>query len=212
MKKFFYTLIISGGFAFYAIYQNKLGPNPNSLANVSVIVPKAATNTVATLPAQTPIADNPPQGSPTPTPVTPTQGLSPISSQPTPTPAPVPKPTPAPTPVPQPNPTPTPAPTPPPKPKGLYADGSYTGSVADAYYGNIQVQAIISGGKITDVIFLQYPSDRSTSRYINGQAMPYLKQEAIAAQSASVDVVSGATDSSLAFQQSLGSALAQAKN
>ncbi|HEX3096025.1 MAG TPA: hypothetical protein VHQ20_02810, partial [Patescibacteria group bacterium] len=46
-------------------------------------------------------------------------------------------------------------PTAPPVSAGKYKDGTYTGSVADAYYGNIQVKAIISGGKITDVIFLQ---------------------------------------------------------
>lgn len=93
---------------------------------------------------------------------------------------------------------------------GKYKDGEYTGTVADAFYGNIQVKAIISGGKITDVQFLQYPNDRSTSIMINTQAMPMLKQEAITAQSANVDIVSGATDSSNAFIQSLGSALSQA--
>src|SRR5581483_2062800 len=75
--------------------------------------------------------------------------------------------TPTPAPAPAPNPAPTPTPTPAPKPKGQYADGSYTGSVADAYYGYIQVKAVISGGKITDVQFLQYPNDRSTSIMIN---------------------------------------------
>ena len=104
-----------------------------------------------------------------------------------------------------------PPPTPAPKPKGQYVDGTYTGSVADAYYGNIQVEATVSGGKLTNVTFLQYPSDRSTSRYINSQAMPLLRQEAISAQSANVDGVSGATDSSQAFIESLSSALAQAK-
>lgn len=92
-----------------------------------------------------------------------------------------------------------------------YKDGTYTGSPGDAYYGNIQVKVTISGGKITDVVFLQYPNDRQNSVYINQQAMPYLKQEAIAAQSAQVDIVSGATDSSQAFIQSLGSALNQAQ-
>lgn len=92
-----------------------------------------------------------------------------------------------------------------------YKDGQYTGSVADAFYGNIQVKAIISGGKITDVQFLQYPNDRSNSVRINQQAMPYLTQEAIQTQSADVNIVSGATDSSQAFVQSLSSALAQAK-
>lgn len=92
-----------------------------------------------------------------------------------------------------------------------YKDGSYTGNAADAFYGNIQVQVTISGGKITDVVFLQYPNDRGTSVEINNQAMPMLKQEAIQAQSANVDGVSGATDTSQAFIQSLSSALNQAK-
>jgi len=102
-------------------------------------------------------------------------------------------------------------PTPTPKPIGQYKDGQYTGSAADAFYGNIQVQAVIQNGKITDVLFLQYPNDRGTSIEINSQAMPYLKQEAIAAQSANVDIISGATDSSMAFRQSLDSALSQAR-
>ena len=107
-------------------------------------------------------------------------------------------------------PPPAPTPTPSPKPKGQYTDGTYTGNVADAFYGPLQVKVIISGGKITDVAFLQYPNDRSTSREINGQAMPLLRQEAIAAQNANVDIVTGATQSSEAFQQSLGNALSQA--
>jgi uncharacterized protein with FMN-binding domain len=95
-------------------------------------------------------------------------------------------------------------------PTGRYKDGTYTGSVADAFYGNVQVQVTVSGGNITDVQFLQYPSDRSTSRFINSQAMPLLTQEAIQAQSAQVDGVSGATATSGAFIQSLQSALSQA--
>jgi uncharacterized protein with FMN-binding domain len=94
---------------------------------------------------------------------------------------------------------------------GLYKDGSYTGSITDAYYGNVQVSAIVSGGKLQRVIFLQYPNTHSDSVIINRQAMPYLQQEAIQAQSAQVDVVSGATFTSQAFQQSLQSALAQAQ-
>ena len=92
-----------------------------------------------------------------------------------------------------------------------YKDGSYTGSVQDAFYGNLQVQAVISKGKITDVIFLQYPNDNPTSQYVNSQADPILKQEAILVQSANVDIVSGASASSQAFQASLADALSQAK-
>lgn len=93
----------------------------------------------------------------------------------------------------------------------LYKDGSYTGSVADAQWGYIQVKAIIQNGKITDVQFLQYPNDRNRSIEINSYADPQLTSEAIQAQSANVDVVSGATDSSDAFIQSLSDALSQAK-
>ncbi len=107
---------------------------------------------------------------------------------------------------------PTEIPTATPVQSGMYKNGTYTGSAADAFYGNIQVQIQISGGKISEVQFLQYPSDRGTSVEINSQAMPYLKQEAIQAQKAQVDIVSGATQSSLAFRQSLQSALDKAKS
>jgi uncharacterized protein with FMN-binding domain len=95
---------------------------------------------------------------------------------------------------------------------GKYKDGSFTGSEADAFYGYIQVKAIITGGKLADVIFLQYPNDRRDSIQINEYAMPKLKQQAITTQSAKVDGVSGATDTSQAFIQSLGDALSQAKS
>lgn len=95
--------------------------------------------------------------------------------------------------------------------KPPFKDGTYTGNSQDAFYGNIQVKAVISGGKITDVQFLQYPNNAARSLAINTLAMPNLKQEAIQAQNANVDIVSGATDTSNAFIQSLTSALTQAK-
>ncbi len=94
---------------------------------------------------------------------------------------------------------------------GMYKDGSYTGSVADAYYGNVQVKAVISGGKLSDVVFLSYPNDRQNSVRINTYATPILKSEAISAQSADVDAVSGASFTSKAFKESLSNALLQAK-
>ena len=93
----------------------------------------------------------------------------------------------------------------------LYKDGSYTGSVADAQWGYIQVKTIIQNGKITDVQFLQYPNERNRSVAINSYADPQLTSEAIQAQSANVDIVTGATDTSEAFVQSLSDALTQAK-
>jgi uncharacterized protein with FMN-binding domain len=94
---------------------------------------------------------------------------------------------------------------------GTYKDGSYTGSVDDAVWGNVQVQVVIQNGRITSVQFLQHPSDRGRSIEINNYADPILCNEAIQAQSANVDIVTGATDTSDAFIQSLTDALAQAK-
>jgi uncharacterized protein with FMN-binding domain len=93
-----------------------------------------------------------------------------------------------------------------------YRDGEYVGDVADAYFGQVQIKAVINGGKITDTQFLDYPHDRRTSQFINSQAMPYLQQEAIQAQNAQVDIISGATLTSEAFIQSLQSALAKAQH
>lgn len=94
--------------------------------------------------------------------------------------------------------------------KGKYADGTYTGAAADAFYGQVQVQVTITGGRIASISFLQYPQDRSTSRDINQSAMNGLVSQAIANQGASVSGVSGATDTTAAFRQSLSSALSQA--
>ncbi len=152
-----------------------------SSVNVGPAANVPAVQTPAPSPAQTPVAQTPPVQTPAPT----TQA-----------------------PAPTPTPTPTPAPT---QTAGAYKNGAYTGSVADAYFGNVQVKAIIQSGKLSDVQILQYPSDRGTSREINANAMPQLVQEAIQAQGPTVNIVSGATQSSEAFQQSLASALGQAK-
>jgi uncharacterized protein with FMN-binding domain len=94
---------------------------------------------------------------------------------------------------------------------GRYASGTYTGSAASAYYGMVQVQAVIQNGKLSSVQFLQYPNTHNTSININQQAMPILQTEAIQAQSSNVNIVSGATFTSQAFQQSLSAALSQAQ-
>lgn len=92
-----------------------------------------------------------------------------------------------------------------------YRDGEYAGISADAFYGRVEVVAIISGGRIVEVKFLDYPKEAQTSVQISGRAVPMLQTEAIEAQSAEVDIVSGATETSLAFRESLASALAKAK-
>lgn len=94
---------------------------------------------------------------------------------------------------------------------GKYKDGSYTGQAEDAFYGIIQVKAIVKNGKLSDIQFLQYPHDKQESVLVNQAAMPKLEQEAIQIQSSQVDIVTGATQTSQAFRQSLASALAEAK-
>jgi uncharacterized protein with FMN-binding domain len=91
-----------------------------------------------------------------------------------------------------------------------YTDGTYTGPTVDAYYGLVQVQAFVQGGRLVGIKVLRYPSDRRTSISINRQALPMLRDEVIRAQSTKVDIISGATLTSQAFIRSLDAALRQA--
>lgn len=91
------------------------------------------------------------------------------------------------------------------------ADGSYTGDASAAgRYGLMQVSVQVTGGKLTDIQILQYPSNDRQSIQINQYALPILIQEALSVQSASVSNISGASYTSRAFATSLQSALAQA--
>jgi uncharacterized protein with FMN-binding domain len=92
---------------------------------------------------------------------------------------------------------------------GSYTDGTYTGSRVSALYGVVQVQAIIKGGRLTDVQVLSHPTGRHSDE-LNADATPLLVQEAVSTQSAKVQVVSGATLTSRAFMESLQVALDQA--
>jgi uncharacterized protein with FMN-binding domain len=96
--------------------------------------------------------------------------------------------------------------------QGVYKDGVYTGPQVDAYYGIVEVQATVQNGQITNVQFVKYPNDRRTSVRINNIAMPYLQQEALQAQSAHINIISGATFTSEGFAMSLNAALNSAKN
>jgi uncharacterized protein with FMN-binding domain len=99
--------------------------------------------------------------------------------------------------------------TPPPAQTG-FKDGKYQGDVANTVYGDVQVSVTISGGKITDIQQLQMPHSPGHTTDVSNTSWPVLKSEAIAAQSAQVDVVSGATQTSEGFSQSLASALSKA--
>lgn len=90
------------------------------------------------------------------------------------------------------------------------ANGTVTGPVVQTRFGPVQVQVTIAGGKITDVTALQLPNDRQRSAEISGIVEPMLRSEALTAQSAQIDLISGATYTSDAYAQSLQSALDQA--
>ncbi|WP_369256828.1 FMN-binding protein [Streptomyces sp. R35] len=85
-----------------------------------------------------------------------------------------------------------------------------TGSVTQTQYGPVQVRLTMSGGKITKAEALQAPKG-GTSDQKTALAIPKLNEEAVAAQSADIDAVSGATYTSSGYKQSLQSALDKAK-
>lgn len=106
----------------------------------------------------------------------------------------------------------TPAPSRPPAtptPAPRVANGSFTGSDVPTPYGDVQVRLTVAGGRVTDVVALQMPSDRARSEEITQYVTPVLRSEAIQAQSARIDIISGATFTSEAYAESLDAALRQ---
>lgn len=87
---------------------------------------------------------------------------------------------------------------------------SVTGDAANTRYGPVQVKVTLDGTRITGIDVVQYPSHDRKDQEINSYALPLLNQEAIAAQSADIDVVSGATYTSDGYTESLQSALDKA--
>jgi len=87
---------------------------------------------------------------------------------------------------------------------------AYTGAVARTAWGDVQVEIVVTAGKVVDIRPLILPNSRSRSAYISQVSFPILRSEAIQAQSARVNVVSGATYTSDGYSRSLDSALKQA--
>ncbi|GAB2444998.1 FMN-binding protein [Streptomyces incanus] len=89
-------------------------------------------------------------------------------------------------------------------------DGTVTGDAAQTQYGAVQVRLTVSGGKITKAEAVQSPKGGQSDQ-INANAVPRLNQATVAAGSADIDAVSGATYTSAGYKKSLQSALDQAK-
>jgi uncharacterized protein with FMN-binding domain len=119
-------------------------------------------------------------------------------------------------PTPSPSPPSTPAPdapsaSPSPSPSPVAAvGGSFTGSDFPNRFGDVVVRVVVTNGHITDVQSVQLPSDRARSAYISQVAGPMLRSEVLQAQSANIDIISGATYTSQSYAQSVESALQQA--
>ena len=87
---------------------------------------------------------------------------------------------------------------------------TYQGSVAQTRWGPVQVTITVANGKITDVAVPTYPNGNGRDQQINARALPVLRQETLAAQSAKIDTVSGATVTSDGYLESLQAALTAA--
>ncbi len=85
-----------------------------------------------------------------------------------------------------------------------------TGTSTDTRWGPVQVQITVADGQITDVTVVEYPTGNGKDRQINARALPVLVQETLDAQSADIDMVSGATVTSEGYIGSLQSALDEA--
>jgi len=91
------------------------------------------------------------------------------------------------------------------------ADGTVVGEAVGIRWGVVQVQVTIADGVITDVTALELPADDHHSAAISQRAEPVLRTAALEAQSAEITVLSGATYTSLAYAESLQSALDAAR-
>ncbi|MDL9979934.1 FMN-binding protein [Microbacterium sp. ASV49] len=90
-------------------------------------------------------------------------------------------------------------------------DGTYTGQSTDTRWGPVQVEITVSGGRITAADAVDYPQNNPRDQEINQYAIPQLVSETIQAQSAQIDMVSGATYTSEGYTTSLQSAIDQAR-
>jgi uncharacterized protein with FMN-binding domain len=86
-------------------------------------------------------------------------------------------------------------------------DVTVNGTAEDTRYGPVQVRITIRGKRLVTVTAVAYPSSGGRDREISSFALPQLQQEAVAAQSARIDTVSGATFTSEGYRRSLQSAL-----
>lgn len=86
-----------------------------------------------------------------------------------------------------------------------------TGDSVQTRWGPVQVRITLKSGRLTEVTAVVYPTENPRDQEINSFALPRLRSEALQAQSADIDTVSGATYTSDGYRQSLQSALDSAR-
>ena len=85
------------------------------------------------------------------------------------------------------------------------------GKLVTTKFGPVQVRVTVQDGKLTEVVAVQRPAGNPRTDQINATALPKLREAALAAQSAEIDTVSGATYSSDGYRESLQAALDEAR-
>ena len=83
----------------------------------------------------------------------------------------------------------------------------FDGTVVPTRFGPIQIRIIVDHEKIADVTAIMLPSGDPRTDQINTTALPKLRQRALAAQSADIEAVSGATYTSAGYRESLQAAI-----
>lgn len=92
----------------------------------------------------------------------------------------------------------------------VVAARTVTGPSVSTPFGPVQVKVKVRNGRIAKVTAIAYPRNDRKSQQINAYAIPALQRQAVAAQSAAIDGVSGASWTTRAFTSSLQSALTTA--
>jgi uncharacterized protein with FMN-binding domain len=90
------------------------------------------------------------------------------------------------------------------------ATTTVTGSVVNTRWGPVQVRITVTNGKLVSATAIQYPNGNGRDQQINAYAIPALTKEALAAGSAKIDMISGASYTSQGYISSLQSALDKA--
>lgn len=92
-----------------------------------------------------------------------------------------------------------------------YKNGSYESDVAETLYGDVQISIVITDGRISDVEYLKMPGiDDGRTIQLTEMSRPLLEKTTLEKQSDQIDFVTGATSTSIGYQESLQSALDKA--